>query len=214
MKKWKIGTSCFLLVALIVTLGVAFATDNAAQSGTRNDPLVSRSYLEALNAPMVQEMTNELRDVTDRLIYDLEIRQEQLIREIDNTIIQMLLEEGDIDLRDPEFIEIIVRAVIEQFDAVPDGEVGGVLFSRVELNNGQTVRANGNDGVEVVLRRGSAVATGANDPAMVSLTTGNSLNDGTALVENNLYLVTIGNNGFRATENNTIAFVRGAHIVE
>ena len=212
MKKdfWKIGVSSFLLVALLVTVFVTFATDNAARSGTRSDPLVSRSYIDALRPSLIQEITNELRGARDGFIGDLDAHYDQLRRRIDNAIADILLEGADIDLRDPEFIDIIVRTVLEQIDTAPGGGGNAVLFQRVDLRAGQTLR--GQIGTEVILRLGNATGVNtvsAGNPAMVSLTSAQNLNDGAALVANHLYFVTIVNNGLRAGSNGATVFVRG-----
>ncbi|MCL2546650.1 MAG: hypothetical protein FWE06_05575 [Oscillospiraceae bacterium] len=215
MKKWKIGTASFLVVVLIVTLGVAIATDNSARNGTRDDPLVARSYLEALQPLWIQGMTEDMRGVLDGMVDELDAHYDQLVRNLDNIITGLLLDEG-IDLRDPEFVELVVRGVMDQIDGTAGGEAGSALFRRIDLRAGQTLR--GQIGTEVILRLGSAtgvntVATG--NPAMVSLTSASNLNDGAALVANHLYFVTIANNGLRAGSNGATVFVRGpAEVVD
>ena len=214
MQAWKIGVASFLLVALIVTLGIAIATDNAARNGTRDDPLVSRSYLDALQSSLVQEMTTQLRAELDTLVGEMDAHYELLLRNIDTAIANLLAEEG-LDLRDPDFIELVIRGVLEQLDVPQPGEpVAAPLFRRVDLSNGQTLR--GQVGTEVILRLGGATGVntvGGNNPAMVSLTSANNLSHGANLVANHLYFITIENNGFRATANNTVVFVRGAFEV-
>jgi len=210
MKRWKIGTASFLVVALIVTLGVAIATDNSARNGTRDDPLVARSYLDALQPLWIQGMTEDMRGVFDGMVGELDAHYEQLVRNLDNTIAGMLLEGEGIDLRDPEFIELVIRGVMDRIDATPGGESGSALFRRIDLRANQTLR--GQIGTEVILRLGSATGVNtvsAGNPAMVSLTSASNLNDGAALAANHLYFVTIVNNGLRAGSNGATVFVRG-----
>lgn len=69
-------------------------------------------------------------------------------------------------------------------------------------------------GCEVILRVGSAMATGNEVPAMVDTTSGTSFNAGTYLMANHLCIVTIEGNGFTATSDVTKVLIKGDYSVE
>ena len=83
-------------------------------------------------------------------------------------------------------------------------------FSVVTLGRGQTLTCS--VGVEIMLRIGSANGFGS-EPALVNYTSGETLSNGTALVQNNMYLVTIEGNGIIAAENQVRVLVRGAYTI-
>ena len=83
-------------------------------------------------------------------------------------------------------------------------------FSVVTLSNGQILTCS--VGTEIMLRVGAANGRGA-DPALVNYTSGQTLTAGTALTQNNMYLVTIENNGITATNNLVRVLVRGEYLI-
>jgi len=211
MKKWKIGVASSLLVALLVTLGIAIATDNAAQHGTRDDPSVSYSYLMALESQWMLEFTAELESVHNELMRQLNAEHAAIVQALNNRILDWILDEG-VDINNPIFIEAVTAGVVEQIgNELGVGDSGSALFRRVDVSAGYIFR--GEIGTEVVLRLGSAYGVNtvsADNPAMVNLTTGQDLNDGAELNTNHLYLITIADNGFRAGDERTATvFVRG-----
>jgi len=210
MKKWIIGTAAFLLVLLMVTVAVAMAADNANRSGTKDDPLVSQSYLNALQPKFVDDIAKELKGVKDGYVKELDDKYSQITRDIDTRLTELLRDSAGIDLNDPEFIDMVARAVLAQMDEQTGGD-GYSGYRRVVLNAGETVK--GGEGMEVVLRLGTA--TGVNNtsstsnPAMVSTTDGTNLAGGAALKVNYNYLVTIDGNGFKAGSSGCTVFIRG-----
>ncbi len=88
---------------------------------------------------------------------------------------------------------------------------GSGEFTVITLSKGQTVKCG--VGCEVMLRIGSAEAVGDNAPAMVNTTTAESIFKGYKLEVNNLYLVTIDGNGFKATANNTKLLIKGDYKI-
>ena len=83
----------------------------------------------------------------------------------------------------------------------------GDTFIVVTLRRNQTLACS--VGAEIMLRIGSATGVGS-VPALVNYTSGATLSAGSALVANNMYLVTIDGNGLRATADNTRVLVRGS----
>lgn len=85
-------------------------------------------------------------------------------------------------------------------------------FKVLTLSKGQTVTCQ--VGCEVMLRIGTATASGADSPVMVDTTSGSTLENGGALVKNHLYMVTIVNNGFTAYADTTKVLISGSYTVK
>ena len=142
------------LAALVLTLAAAVTAYAVSSYGTKDDPLVTKSYLD-------------------------EVLQPQLLEEFED-----MLSEG----------------------------AGGADFRVVTLQNGQTLSAE--VGCEVMLRIGSASASGPDSPVLVDTTSGTTLENGGAMVKNHLYMITIVNNGLKATANGTTVLVSGSYTVK
>lgn len=84
-------------------------------------------------------------------------------------------------------------------------------FAVVELSKGQTL--NGGVGCEVMLRIGSAVCTAPSAPGLIDETVGSTLNNGKALVQNHLYMLTVEGRGVKATANTVKLLVRGSYTI-
>ena len=78
-------------------------------------------------------------------------------------------------------------------------------FTVVTLTSGQVL--TGDIGCEVMLRVGTAVCVSPSSPAATAL------NNGSALVQNHLYMMTIEGRGVRATAGTTKLLVRGSYTV-
>jgi len=83
-------------------------------------------------------------------------------------------------------------------------------FSVVTLKKNQTLTCS--VGTEMMLRVGSANGTGS-APALVNSSGGTTLSAGSALVTNNMYLVTIDGNGAKAVTDNVKILVRGNYKI-
>jgi len=83
-------------------------------------------------------------------------------------------------------------------------------FAVVTLSRGQSLTCS--VGVEIMLRIGSATATGS-APALVDYTSGSTLSSGGALRVNHMYLVTIEGNGISATADTVRVLVRGVYRI-
>ena len=84
-------------------------------------------------------------------------------------------------------------------------------FKLVTLAKGQTLTCS--VGAEMMLRIGTATGVGS-APALVDYTDGVTLSAGTALVTNHMYLVTIENNGAKASTDNVKILVRGTYSIK
>lgn len=95
---------------------------------------------------------------------------------------------------------------------VPGGGTGtSATFTVVTLSSGQTL--TGDIGCEVMLRVGTAVCVASSSPGLIDETTAGTLNNGGALAQNHLYMMTIENRGVRATAATTKLLVRGSYTI-
>ena len=92
-----------------------------------------------------------------------------------------------------------------QFSGI--GTTSVSTFTVVTLSSGQIL--TGEIGCEVMLRVGSAVCVAPSAPGLIDETTAGTLNNGGALAQNHLYMMTIENRAVRATAATTKLLVRG-----
>lgn len=84
-------------------------------------------------------------------------------------------------------------------------------FTVVTLTNGQVL--TGDIGCEVMLRVGTAACVSASAPGLIDETAASVLNNGGALVQNHLYMMTIEGRGVKATAATTKLLVRGGYSI-
>ena len=94
------------------------------------------------------------------------------------------------------------------------GQAGGentASFTVVTLSNGQVL--TGDIGCEVMLRVGTAACVSPSSPGLIDQSSASVLNNGGALVQNHLYMMTIEGRGVKATAETTKLMVRGSYTV-
>ena len=96
------------------------------------------------------------------------------------------------------------------------GQAGGTSgtaasFTVVTQSSGQTL--TGDIGCEVMLRVGTAVCVTPSSPGLIDESSAATLNNGGALVQNHLYMMTIEGRGGKATAATTKLLVRGSYTV-
>lgn len=96
-----------------------------------------------------------------------------------------------------------------QFSGI--GTTSVSTFTVVTLSSGQVL--TGEIGCEVMLRVGSAVCVAPSAPGLIDETTAGTLNNGGALAQNHLYMMTIENRAVRATAATTKLLVRGTYTL-
>ena len=84
-------------------------------------------------------------------------------------------------------------------------------FAVVTLTKGQTL--TGDIGCEVMLRVGTAACVSLSAPGLIDETAAGTLNNGGALVQNHLYMMTIEGRGVKATAATTKLLVRGTYTI-
>ncbi len=207
-RKWSIGLSAFILIALSLTGYAAIA----AEYGGEDDPLVSLSYINDVLSPqvmgevdtMLEEKQTELEDEIDTKIADAIEDLEDKIAEYEQVV-----EDGGIS---DELIDSIADRVIEQIDSgsVGTGSAQAPKWEVLTLSAGQTLTAE--VGCEVLLRIGSATAVASSSPGLINLTDATILENGGALATNNLYIVTIAGRGLTTSAGCTI-LVSGSYTL-
>ncbi len=91
------------------------------------------------------------------------------------------------------------------------GAVSGDTFTVVTLSQGQLLK--GEIGCEVMLRVGTATCESASAPGLIDETSGETLNNGGALVKNHLYMMTIEGRAVKATAATVKVLARGTYTV-
>ena len=121
------------------------------------------------------------------------------------------------------FMEDVLKKVDDKIDVRNsqiarqlEGEITGgsgvaSTFTVVTLTQGQTL--TGDIGCEVMLRVGSAVCVAPSAPGLIDESTAGTLNNGGALAQNHLYMMTIEGRGVKATAATTKLLVRGAYSI-
>jgi len=84
-------------------------------------------------------------------------------------------------------------------------------FTVVTLSQGQ--KLEGDIGCEVMLRVGSAVCVSASAPGLIDETSGETLNNGGALIKNHLYMMTIEGRSVKADAATVKLLARGSYSV-
>ena len=98
-------------------------------------------------------------------------------------------------------------------DAANGGGSGtaGASYTLVTLTSGQTMALD--VGCEVMLRVGTAKVNAATSPALIDVSTGGSINSGTGLTKNHLYMATIADRTITPTAATVKLLVRGGYSV-
>lgn len=84
-------------------------------------------------------------------------------------------------------------------------------FTVVDLAKGQTL--TGGVGCEVMLRIGKAVCVSPSAPGLIDETGGTTLNNGSALAQNHMYMMTVEGRGVKATADTVKVLVRGTYTI-
>ena len=109
------------------------------------------------------------------------------------------------------FMDSIMEQVDEKIAQRTGGSDANSTFTVVTLTSGQVL--TGDIGCEVMLRVGTAVCVSPSTPGLIDETTATTLNNGGALTQNHLYMMTIEGRGVQATAATTKLLVRGGYTV-
>ena len=148
---------------LLLALTLLLGTGAAlASGGGKSDPLVTLSYLTDIALP---DLLDDLSDLTELIGDKL---RDDLADQIDE-------------------YEEEMQALVSAADTA--GTSGSETYTLVTLTDGQTLAPE--VGCELMLRVGSISVTAATSPALIDMTTGDTINSGTSLTKNHLYMATI-----------------------
>lgn len=89
---------------------------------------------------------------------------------------------------------------------------GSANYTLVTLTSGQTMALE--VGCELLLRVGSATVNAATSPALIDTTDGGTINSGTALTQNHLYMATIPDRTLTPAADTVKLLVRGGYTVQ
>lgn len=91
------------------------------------------------------------------------------------------------------------------------GDSGSASYTLVTLSSGQTMYLD--VGCELMLRVGTAKVNAATSPALIDIATGGSINNGTSLTKNHLYMATIADRTITPTAATVKLLVRGGYSI-
>lgn len=96
---------------------------------------------------------------------------------------------------------------------IAQGGSGGTSasYTLVSMTSGQTMSLE--VGCEVLLRIGSATVNANTSPALIDLSTGGTIESGTSLTRNHLYMATIADRTLTATAGDVKLLVRGGYSI-
>lgn len=100
--------------------------------------------------------------------------------------------------------------LLQQMGGV-SGSTASASFTVVTLTKGQVL--TGDIGCEVMLRVGSASCVSPSNPGLIDETSAATLNNGSALTANHLYMMTIEGRGVKAGADTTKLLVRGTYTI-
>ena len=154
-----------------------------ASGGSKSDPLVTLSYLTDVVLP--------------ELLDDFGLVAETVGEELSDDLADQIDE-----------YEEEMEAVIAASSTASSGSDTYVL---VTLTDGQTMSLD--VGCELMLRVGSVSVNAATTPALIDITTGGTINSGTALTKNHLYMATIPDRTLGPVSGTVKLLVRGGFTV-
>ena len=105
-----------------------------------------------------------------------------------------------------------IKEYEKEMESLVSGTVtGSETYTLVTLTGGQTLALD--VGCELMLRVGTATVNAATNPALIDVTTGDSINGGASLVKNHLYMATIPDRTLTPTADTVKLLVRGGYTV-
>lgn len=200
-RKWTLPLAAVLLVALMATGYLAIAADY----GSKDDPLVTLSYINDVLAP---EATAQIDAAFAAKAGELDSLIAGKMASIQSLIDQKAAEMGSAAPSDA-LVQAVTSAVLQQLGGAGTGASSN-SWKVVQLTGGQKLTAG--VGCEILLRSGTAQCAASGAPGLINLSSGTDLADGGALAANNLYIVTVQGNGVRAGGNVTL-LVNGTYTV-
>ena len=124
--------------------------------------------------------------------------------------------ESKMDVRQEELAKTLSDQIAQyKQDLAGQGSTGtgsGASYTLVTLSSGQTMALS--VGCEVMLRVGTATVNAATSPALVDISTGGTVESGTSLTKNHLYMSTIEDRTITPTAATVKLLVRGGYSIQ
>lgn len=204
-KKWVISLSAFLLVTLLFAGYMAMA----AELGSRDDPLLTASYItEELMPGLSKKIDDAVAAKSDEYMADMDKKYDSLMKDM-----QMAVDNFNKgfsgDMTDQAFIDAVAAAVVAKQGGGSSGAADSM--KKVNIPKGKTMTLP--LGGEVMLRVGSAEVVADGTPGLIDLTTGGDLSNGKPLEKSHLYMSTVVGRGIKASAETTTVFVRGSYVI-
>ncbi len=209
-KKWLTISIAALLCIAALTCGLMVAF--ADKEGTADDPLIAKSYLDDVYTPEILAIVDEaVAELEQGYTGEIQTLLDEYSKKINDKLAAVQGEAASLAANET-FISLLNEKLAERAATVSvQPSSASETFRVVTLKSGQ--RINCAVGCEIMLRIGSAKASGSNNPVLIDLAKSTELKNGTALEKNHLYLVTIRDNGIQATANNTKVLIRGTYTI-
>lgn len=207
-KKWNIWLAALLLVALSVTGYFAIA----AEYGSKDDPLVTLSYINDVLSPNMMEKIDAAFAAKESAFTSvIDTKMNQIDKDMATKLAEYQKTIQSLNISD-DVINAIADEVITKMDGSSTTTPTQASDWKVlKLTAGQTLTAE--VGCEMVLRIGGATCVSSGTPGLINLTDGTDLANGKALAANNLYLVTVKGRGITTTSGCTI-LISGSYTVK
>ncbi|MDP4109037.1 MAG: hypothetical protein Q8878_03300 [Bacillota bacterium] len=202
-KKIKVVLSILLLSTLLAAGFFALA----AEYGSQEDPLVTLSYITDVVSPgVLKEVDAKIAEKLNGFNAQLSDKIKEYSAEMDEKLASGQSSAGASD----ELVNAIAEKVLKKLQENGAGTVSAADWKLVDFAGGKTMKMS--VGTEVLLRIGSAKVVSSGTPGLINLTSASEANNGSDILKNNLYIVTIDGRGLKAAANCKI-LVRGAYTI-
>lgn len=185
---WSTRALAVLVLGLTVT-GIAAA---AANYGSKEDPLITASYIEDVVRP---EITAEIEEAIDE-------KEEAILKAVAEMVGEA---EGSSFAYSDNLIDEIAARAVQKVSAGSSES-----WSVIKVPSGKTL--TGRVGCQLMLRIGGANCVSSGSIGLINMSDGTVLGNGGALKTNNLYMVTIEGRGFTAVGDATI-LIKGGYSI-
>lgn len=213
-KRWIAGVCSVLIVVLLLAGGAAVA----AELGGKDDPLVSLSYIEQLIPQLNENIEKVISEKVNEFDASLDTKIEEVNKSIDEKI-SRFEEQYAAGFANQEFIDKVAAALADKGlgGSTGSGEGSGTvagdgyLYTRVDVATGQTLI--GEVGTEILWRLGTGVCVSPGSPGLIDISTGKDLAANGQLEQNHVYVVTVGDRGFKATSDCRV-MIKGPYTIQ
>lgn len=207
-RKWNIWLAAVVLTTLAVTGYFAIA----AEYGSKDDPLVTLSYItEVLSPQTMQKIDKAIAEKQAAFDKQIDAKTAEVNKALDEKLAayQTALAQGGVT---DGMVEQIADRVIAKLGSGSTGtQPVQSTWKVVKIPAGKTVVCG--IGCEVVLRLNNATCYATSAPGLVDLSDGTTLENKKPLTANHLYLVSIQGRGF-STSGGCTVLINGEYTIK